>query len=472
MNKICNSCGNIIPEGMTACPNCASGAGEDLLKNALNMDIPEIEIPVIQEDDNKTVEEKSAKPGPQQAKRPANGQKRPQNGQSNGQRKPANGQNPQRKRPQQPVEEKKSGRSAVIGITIGLVAALLLVLGGAVLMLYKLGFFVRMTDEQLLATNRPETPVESVVDVPVTQIPEELEPEPAPPVVEDSSMEVESVFEEVLPEEVVEEEVAVEEYIPEVTKFRITGAETIYLNSRGQTVEPVYIIEPASASKYIEWTSSDTSIATVNELGVIAARRGGSATITGTCGGMSIVVYIQCNFTVPETVLDMNYEDITMNYEGQLLELAVDYELTEEQIASTVWESSDPSVATVDETGLVTAISSGTSVVTATIGEYTASCIVRCVNVTGNKGVNNDSSEFVINWEDVTLTRKGEYFQLTLKSVIGNEPPEFKWYTSNKDVATVDPDGTVTAISNGVAYITTTCGGDDFRCTVRVNIDE
>ena len=112
----------------------------------------------------------------------------------------------------------------------------------------------------------------------------------------------------------------------------------------------------------------------------------------------------------------------------------------------------------------------GTAVISASIGSYTASCIVRCINVTGNKGVNSSESEYVINYEDVTLTRKGEYFQLTLKSVVGNEVPDFTWVSSDTKVATVDSKGVVTAVANGTCKITTSIGGDDFECIVRVNI--
>jgi uncharacterized protein YjdB len=293
-----------------------------------------------------------------------------------------------------------------------------------------------------------EEPVE--VSPEATVEPSEEPEEPSPEVSEEPSPEV-------------SEEV-------ECTKFEVTGAEYLTLYSRGETSEVVYVIAPQEARNSIEWESSDETVATVSDLGVIAARRGGTCTITGTCGDRSITVYVTCQFTVPSTVLDMNYSDITMDHEGQTVQLAIDYDLTDEQIAATVWETSDESVVTVDETGLITAIADGTAVVSASIADYTASCIVRCVKVTGNKGYNSDDSEYVINYEDVTLTRKGEYFQLTLKSVLGNVVPDYTWKSSDTSVATVDSKGVVTAVKNGTAEITTSVGGYDFRCIVRVNI--
>ena len=404
------------------------------------------------------------KPQGQPAKRQANGSKNPQ---------------PKKKRPQESQrpktssghptnakkkkkKKKKDNSKTLLGIVIGLIVVLVVIVGAAFGMLYKLGFFETMTDDELLGTTTSQV---------VSEAPSAT-PEPTPEATE--ATEASSIEEEntVLPSGSAEDEntpVDASSSI-EVKKFKITGAEYITLYSRGETTEVVYVIDPSDAKNSIEWESSDETIATVSDYGVITARRGGTCTVTGTCGDASITVYVTCDFTVPSTVLDMNYEDVTMNHEGQTLELAIDYDLTADQIKNTVWESSDETVATVSDKGVVTAVADGTAVITASIAEYTASCIVRCVNVTGNKGVNSSESEYVINYEDVTLTRKGEYFQLTLKSVVGNEVPAFTWKSSDTKVATVDSKGVVTAVSNGTCKITTSIGDDDFECVVRVNI--
>ena len=436
-------------------------------ESAENPIIPPI-IPPVTEDPKHTDAPKpkkqssgsGKKPQGQPAKRPANGSKNPQ---------------PKKKRPQEPQRPKKSSghpsgakkkkkkkkdsSKTLLGIVIGLIVVLVVIVAAAFGMLYKLGFFETMSDDELLGTTTPQLVTEAPSATP--------KPTPEAPAV-DSTAEESTVF---------PGGSAVDENTPvdvssniEVSKFKVTGAEYITLYSRGETTEVVYVIDPSDAKNSIEWESSDETIATVSSYGVITARRGGTCTVTGTCGDASITVYVTCDFTVPSTVLDMNYEDVTMNHEGQTLELAIDYDLTADQIKNTVWESSDESVATVSDKGVVTAVADGTAVITASIAEYTASCIVRCVNVTGNKGVNSSESEYVINYEDVTLTRKGEYFQLTLKSVVGNEVPAFTWKSSDTKVATVDSKGVVTAVANGTCKITTSVGGDDFECVVRVNI--
>ena len=432
-----------------AAPSAAKKAAKSATKTRKKSDAPKVEKPQESAERPKRQETNEADPAPKKKKRPEDAPK-PKNPGNSGSH--SSGSKKKKKK-------KKDNSKTLLGIVIGLIVVLVVVVGAALGMLYKLGFFETMSDDELLGTTTPAVSE-------TTTVAPETTPEAVVPEV--------SAFEE---ETVLPGGSAVDENTPvdaeeniDVTKFKVTGTEYIIMYSRGETTEVVYVIDPSDAKSHIKWESSDETIATVDDYGVISARRGGTCTITGTCGDASITVYVTCDFTVPSTVLDMNYEDVTMNHEGQTLALAIDYDLTSDQIKNTVWESSDETVATVDDEGVVTAVADGTAVITASIAEYTASCIVRCVNVTGNKGVNSDESEYVINYEDVTLSRKGEYFQLTLKSVVGNEVPDFTWKSSDTKVATVDSKGVVTAVANGTCKITTSIGSDDFECVVRVNI--
>lgn len=432
-----------------AAPSAAKKAAKSATKTRKKSDAPKVEKPQESAEKPKRQETNEADPAPKKKKRPEDAPK-PKNSGNSGSH--SSGSKKKKKK-------KKDNSKTLLGIVIGLIVVLVVVVGAALGMLYKLGFFETMSDDELLGTTTPA--VSETTTVAPETTPEAVVPEVSA-IEEETVLPGGSAVDENTP-------VDAEENI-DVTKFKVTGTEYIIMYSRGETTEVVYVIDPSDAKSHIKWESSDETIATVDDYGVISARRGGTCTITGTCGDASITVYVTCDFTVPSTVLDMNYEDVTMNHEGQTLALAIDYDLTSDQIKNTVWESSDETVATVDDEGVVTAVADGTAVITASIAEYTASCIVRCVNVTGNKGVNSDESEYVINYEDVTLSRKGEYFQLTLKSVVGNEVPDFTWKSSDTKVATVDSKGVVTAVTNGTCKITTSIGSDDFECVVRVNI--
>ncbi len=135
-----------------------------------------------------------------------------------------------------------------------------------------------------------------------------------------------------------------------------------------------------------------------------------------------------------------------------------------------VWSSSDPNVATVSESGLVTAVSRGTVNITATIeGVGQRTCIVRC-NLQNSGGsapsVENTSApagSLTLSREDFTLSSVGESW--TLK-VSGTSSP-VTWASSNTSVATVDGSGKVTAVSKGVCNVTATADGVTLKCIVR-----
>lgn len=489
MSKICDNCGNMVPDGSDVCPGCGqeqqnNDASLHKVLNELSMALDQIQSG---EEDEETSETPAVEAGETIVFRADEVKKKSQKeksvkkhnegssvvaaamnlSQDEPEEEAPKAEKPRRKPASQSGKKskkrkkKKSNSTTILGIIIGLILALLVVAGAALLMLYKMGFFELLSDDQLLNTtvSTQESTLSSF------EAPEEPVVSEEPSVVEEDPVEERPTV--VAPELSIDEP---DEPAVNVKKFTITGADDITFSARGETAEIVYVISPEDAMWDIQWESSDETIATVSNLGVITARRGGSCTITGTCGDFEVSVAVYCAFSVPSTVLDMNYDDITLNYEGQKVELKIDYDLTDEQIEATVWETTDESVATVNDEGVVTAVGDGTAVISASIADYTASCIVRCVNVAGNEGVNSDDSEYVINYEDVTLTRKGEYFELTLKSVLGNKVPDFTWKSSNSKVATVDSKGIVTAVADGTCSITTTVGGDDFECIVRVRI--
>lgn len=538
MSKICEKCGNIIPEGNDTCPSCGwvdyndealQSALEEMLKNLDSAQTEEnsgasdsnadamgdtmmFDKELIRKasTENRKQPDLNNRPNPQKETKnpaaapehaaeetenrqveqpaielptPGEGGNKPKQKTDNGQthrKKSASGSGSKSgggkksgsgaksgKKGKKKKKRKKKNSNKVITIIIVILILLLLALGGACVMaLNTMGFFDSVGDDELLlapASEQEPMPTAESIEEPEVVSADETEETPAS--TEESGGE-NGIY---IPElEGVDTPAETEDVT--CTKFSVTGASDLTLNARGETSQVVYVIQPEEAKANIEWESSNPVIASVDANGVILGRRGGSCTITGTCGEMSVTINVTCDFTVPSTVLDMNYLDITMSYEGQTVDLYIDYDLDEEQVKNTVWESSDPAVATVDSNGTVTAVADGTAVISASIGEYTASCIVRCVAVTGNRGYNNSNSEYAINYEDVTLTRKGEYFQLSLKSVLNNEKPTVIWSSSDTKVATVDSKGVVTAVANGTAEITTTIGEEQFRCIVRVNI--
>ena len=147
---------------------------------------------------------------------------------------------------------------------------------------------------------------------------------------------------------------------------------TSYLfNGIGGTMTLTAYTDPAS--KPVTWSSSDTSVATVSD-GVVTAVAEGTAVITAMSGDKSVTCAITVqSFQVDSVTLNQN----TLTSSGEVV--GATHQLTATTSpsgGSVVWSSSDTSVATVDQTGLVTVVGNGSCTITATSGTVSASCAV------------------------------------------------------------------------------------------------
>lgn len=129
-----------------------------------------------------------------------------------------------------------------------------------------------------------------------------------------------------------------------------------------------------------------------------------------------------------------------------------------------IWASSKKSVATVSETGLVTAVAAGESTITATVDGLSSSC-----RVTVEKGEVPVAS-VSLDRESLALN-KGE--SATLKATVLPEDatnPSVNWSSSDADIAEVDQTGTVTAKNGGMATIVAKAGSQSAECLVTVSV--
>ena len=135
---------------------------------------------------------------------------------------------------------------------------------------------------------------------------------------------------------------------------------------------------------------------------------------------------------------------------------------------SVSWTSSATAIATVDNTGKVTAVSAGTATITVKTadGGKTATCAVtvttKVIPVTGIS-IEEGATAEVEEGKTVALTAKVQPDNATDKTVT--------WTSSNKAIATV-ADGVVTGVAAGQAVITAKAGDKEATCTVTVKRPE
>lgn len=236
------------------------------------------------------------------------------------------------------------------------------------------------------------------------------------------------------------------------------------------------VLPETAENKNVTWSSSDTNVAKVNKNGRVTAVNEGTAIITVTTEDGGFVA--ECKVTVkkdaPEeidvTSVMLNKNSLTLQKDGsETLSAVVQPENATD--SSVRWSSSDTAVATVDENGKVTAVGKGTAVISATTvdGGFIAQC-----NVT----VEEDTPE-VVAVENVSLDKKtltvdiGESEKLTATVKPDNAANKnVTWSSNDEDVASVDANGRVTAISRGTATITVRTEDGNFAAQCKVTVTD
>ena len=250
----------------------------------------------------------------------------------------------------------------------------------------------------------------------------------------------------------------------------ITVSPVIKTLAKGETFNITPTVTPEDAAdKSVTWTTSDDTIATVDANGKVTALKEGTATITATTndGGFKAA----CTVTVSATKIDVT--GITVTPTTKTMNEGTDYHLTatvtpdDATDKSVTWSSSDDTIATVDANGKVTALKEGTATITATTndGGFTASCIITVIKSEGRV-------------TGITLTpisktaHTGEVFFITPTiTPVDAVDKSVTWSSSNPSIATVDSNGKVTALREGVVTITATTNDGGLKATCIVNVD-
>ena len=151
---------------------------------------------------------------------------------------------------------------------------------------------------------------------------------------------------------------------------------------RGKTGKLTVTISPSDAVDVLEWSSSNSDIAEVDQDGNVTAKAKGTAVITvkASYSGVSAT----CTVTVYSNEIDV--EGIALSRNSGEVVIGTDYPLTatispaNATNKNILWTSSDETVATVSN-GVITALSTGTTTITATTadGGFTADCEITVI---------------------------------------------------------------------------------------------
>lgn len=232
----------------------------------------------------------------------------------------------------------------------------------------------------------------------------------------------------------------------------------------GKTYTLTATIAPSNTTnKTIQWTSSNTKVATVNSKGVVTAIGGGKAVITAkTSNGLTKT----CTVTVLKSVsgVSLNKTSVSL-YTGATYKLTASVAPADASNKKVAWLSSDTSIVTVDESGNLKALKAGKAVVRVKTadGGFKAYCTVNVLqHVTS---VKLDKASLVL--------KRGEKAQLTATVLPADATNKgVKWVSSDPSVVSVSVSGAVTANAVGSADVSVVTDDGNLKAVCRINVYE
>ena len=263
-----------------------------------------------------------------------------------------------------------------------------------------------------------------------------------------------------------------------VTK-KVVPVESITLNKNSLTLEEdkteklTVTIAPSNATNQdVIWSSNNTEVATVEQDGTVTAVSEGTAQITvfsqaDTTKKAACIVRVTKK-VVPVESVTLNKTELTLE-EGKTETLTATVLPTNASNKTVTWTSTNPNVATV-QNGIVTAVGAGTAQITVASQAdttKTATCIVTVREVEEPKL----AEEIRLNKEIGTLN-VGEEETLIVRVIPedASNKDDLEWTSTNEEVATVDEEGKITAISAGTVTVRVTVRNTDIYAEYNLTV--
>ena len=241
---------------------------------------------------------------------------------------------------------------------------------------------------------------------------------------------------------------------PAVRVTSVTLPETASVKV-GKNITLTPEILPANASiQTVTYTSSVPGVASVDANGKVTGLAAGTTVITATSDDdatkQATCTVTVSNIDADSISLDQSTMTLTKGQTGTLTPTILPEDTT---IRDVTWTSNKPNIASVSNTGVVTAHEVGEATITAsTVNGKTATCVVT---------VNPVYAETLsLNVSTLTLPKLGDTFKLEPTVLPANADNKDVTYTvAPEGVVSVAEDGTVTALTAGTATVTASVAG-------------
>lgn len=249
-----------------------------------------------------------------------------------------------------------------------------------------------------------------------------------------------------------------------IESISLSKTELEVAKGSGKSLSVVYTPSDHTDSKTVEWSSSDTTVATVSG-GYVRGVKAGTAVIKAVVNGTHEASCTVNVIEYPLTGVELSYYTYSVK-KGSSSTLYPSYlpsNTTDEKGGT--WTSSNPDVATVsgEYNGQIRGISEGTTLITFTSksGGYQASCLVGVTN-----SYRTSASSLTLDKTEVSLLPGGTAELTATRNTNATDP--VLWKSGDTNVVTVQ-DGVLQAVALGETEVTAYAGNRSVTCKVTVS---
>jgi len=147
---------------------------------------------------------------------------------------------------------------------------------------------------------------------------------------------------------------------------------------------------------------------------------------------------------------------------GETIQLVATVEPNTAKNKNVKWSTSNSKIAKVDETGKVTALSTGKVIITATSEDK---------NLKATTTIKVEEANFSLNTNKISAL-VGDKIKLLPNILTNNTNTEITWKSNDEKIAKVDQNGIITAIAKGTTIITATLDTNKCKAEVQIDVNE
>lgn len=237
------------------------------------------------------------------------------------------------------------------------------------------------------------------------------------------------------------------------------GASGIYTTLGTLQINPTFT--PANATNQaLVWTVDNPNFAVVDENGLVTALRNGTATITATTqdgtGIFESISLVIGNQPIPLNTLQIQASSFNISSSRDTLQLSTLYNPTNATNTTVTWHSSNPQMATVSNTGILSAVADGSVTITALAQDGSAAFASQLFTMSNQPiyatmlTISSSTSAYTITSPSATLQ------MLANISPVNATNNTVFWQVDSPHIATINPQGLLVVHNNGIVRVTAT----------------